>query len=150
MKKNAPEDGQEPAGDETALHPATQQIPDSGTEPDTPDRRELRTLVGNAIKRCQDILLENSPRRGLSTGLSELDDMSNGLEPGRVYVIAARPSMGKTSLLLQILAEVCLKQQIPSLLFTGDLTIPQVIDRLIFNRAMISQCDFYASSAEFV
>jgi replicative DNA helicase len=75
--------------------------------------------------------------------MSELDQMSNGLEPGRVYVIAARPSMGKTSLLLKILAEVCLNQHTPSLLFTGDLTIHQVIDWLIFNRAHTPKCCLY-------
>lgn len=141
--------GQEPTAGESALHPATQEIPRDNpqgkTAGDTSDRARLGILVDHALKRCQGILFQNLPRRGLSTGLSQLDDMSNGLEPGRVYIIAARPSMGKTSLLLQILAEVCLNQQIPSLLFTGDLTIPQVVDWLIFNRALAPQCCLYDS-----
>ena len=84
-----------------------------------------------------EIRFGNKSRGIFSTGISYLDDMTQGLEPGRVYVIAARPSMGKTSLLLQILTEVCVKQQVPSLFFSGDLTIPHVIDRLIFNRALV-------------
>ncbi len=139
--------GQKAAGDETAPSPSTPEkpgnLPDGNTNADLPGHTDVKTLVANAITRLQGILFENLPRRGLSTGLSELDDMSNGLEPGRVYVIAARPSMGKTSLLLQILGEICIKQEIPSLLFTGDLTIPQVIDRLIFNRAMTPPYYFY-------
>ena len=139
--------GPEPTADEPDLHPATQEIPDSkprsGTDPDTSGGRRLGILVENALERCRGILFKDLPRRGLSTGFKELDDLSNGLEPGRVYVIAARPSMGKTSMLLQILGEVCLNQHIPSLLFTGDLAIPQVIDRLIFKRALISQWHFY-------
>jgi replicative DNA helicase len=139
--------GQKAANDETAPGPSTPEkpgnFPDGNTNADLPRNTGVKTLVANAIERCRGILLRDLPRRGLSTGLSELDDMSNGLEPGRVYVIAARPSMGKTSLLLKILGEVCLKQQIPSLLFTGDLTIPQMIDRLIFNRAYMAQCSLH-------
>jgi replicative DNA helicase len=139
--------GQKTAGDVTVPSSSTPEIPgnlpDGDTSADLPGHTNVKTLVVNALERFQGILFQNLPRRGLSTGLSELDEMSNGLEPRRVYVIAARPSMGKTSLLLQILGEVCLKQKIPSLLYTSDLTIPQVIDRLIFNRAMVPQCFFY-------
>ncbi|QTN34164.1 DnaB-like helicase C-terminal domain-containing protein [Akkermansiaceae bacterium] len=131
---------QEPAGDETALDPAlaenSSKHPAANTVSDAPEATDVKSLVQNALERCQGLLFCDVASRGLSTGLSLLDEMSNGLEPGRVYLIAARPSMGKTSLLLQILAEVCLKQQIPSLFFTGDLSVPEVIDRLVFNRAM--------------
>ena len=147
QESSEPATGSEPTADESDLHPSTQEIPDSnphsGTDPDPSGGRRLGILVKNALERCRGILSRDLPRCGLSTGFKELDEMSNGLEPGRVYVIAARPSMGKTSLLLQILGEVCLDQQIPSLLFTGDLAIPQVIDRLIFNRALSPQCCLY-------
>lgn len=43
------------------------------------------------------------------------------LEPGRIYLIASRPSLGKTTLLLHILAAVCLNQKTPALFFSGEL-----------------------------
>jgi len=104
--------------------------------------QELEIHVKKSLERYQAILEHGVPR-GLATGFSLLDVLTNGLLPGRVYVVASRPSMGKTTLLLTILAEVCIKQKTPSMFFSGDLTISQIIDRLIFNRAKIPLCALY-------
>jgi replicative DNA helicase len=112
--------------------------PDSSTAADVSGRQKLLSYVNNAVERYQKLLefgLPKGPPKGLSTGFSLLDGMCHGLEPGRVYVIASRPSLGKSTLLLNIIAAVCLNQKTPSLFFSGDLTIPQIVDRLIFNQA---------------
>lgn len=114
--------------------------PESSSHAAPHDPSQMRAHVVHALERLQQTLLEQAQLRGLPTGLDRLDEITHGLQPGRIYLIAGRPAMGKTGLLLQILAEVCLNQHIPSLLFTGDLTIPQVIDRLLFNHAMFPQC----------
>jgi replicative DNA helicase len=89
-----------------------------------PSGRQLVIHVKNALDRYQQILEHGLPKgrpKGLSTGFSLLDGMCHGLEPGRIYVIASRPSLGKTTLLLNIIAAVCLEQKIPSLFFSGEL-----------------------------
>lgn len=112
--------------------------PDRGTAADTPNCGRLVNHVRDAKDRFQQILERmpaKPPSKGLSTGFSQLDEICHGLEPGRIYLIASRPSLGKTTLLMNIIAAVCLNQKTPALFFSGDLTIPQIVERLIFNRA---------------
>lgn len=119
-------------------YPIPENNPGSSTAADVSGRQKLRTHVSNAVERYQNILgcgLPKAHPKGLSTGFSLLDRACHGLEPGRVYVMASRPSLGKTTLLMNIIAAVCLNQKTPSLFFSGDLTIPQIVDRLIFNQA---------------
>jgi replicative DNA helicase len=99
--------------------------------------QSIRSYVDNALQRYQDILGHGDESRGLPTGFSLLDAMINGLQPGGVYVIASRPSMGKTTLLLNILSQVALEQQTPSMFFSGELTSAQIVNKLIFNRARV-------------
>ena len=133
-------------GNDAVLDPVVRKI--SGINPadspagDTVGRRRLVTHVENALQRYQEILEHGVACRGLSTGFRRLDVMTNGLLPGMVYVIASRPSMGKTTLLLNILSRVGIEQQTPSMFFSGNLTISQIVDRLIFNRAMAPLCAF--------
>ena len=48
-------------------------------------------------------MLEGSGRKGLETGFYELDDMLNGLQPGEMIIVAARPSMGKTAFAMNLI-----------------------------------------------
>ena len=61
--------------------------------------------------------------------------MSNGLKPGEMFVIAARPSMGKTSLMMNIVEHVCIDQAKPSLVFSCEMSAFQIVQRLVFSRA---------------
>lgn len=72
---------------------------------------------------------------GLSTGYEKLDQMSNGLKPGEMFIIAARPSMGKTSFMMNIVEHICIDQQMPSMVFSCEMTAFQIVQRLIFSRA---------------
>lgn len=112
--------------------------PERESAADTPGCGRLDDHVKDAIDRFLKILERmpsKPPSKGLSTGLSHLDEICHGLEPGRIYLIASRPSLGKTALLMSIIAEVCLNQKTPALFFSGDLAIPQIVESLIFNRA---------------
>ena len=73
--------------------------------------------------------------QGISTGYEELDRISNGLKPGEMFVIAARPSMGKTSLMMNIVEHVCIDQSKPSLIFSCEMSSFQIVQRLVFSRA---------------
>ena len=56
----------------------------------------------------QKLLAGEKGSQGISTGFEELDKMSGGLKPGEMFVIAARPSMGKTSLMMNIVEHICM------------------------------------------
>ena len=67
-------------------------------------------------------------RRGLLTGLSELDALVGGLQPARQYVIAGRPSAGKTSLARQIAVNAAILERIPCLIFSVETTAAAMLE----------------------
>lgn len=75
--------------------------------------------------------------RGLATHFGELDRKLNGLSPGGLYVIAGRPSMGKTSFALSILDNVCVRDLKPALLFTLEVTNQQVAENMLCANARV-------------
>ena len=68
--------------------------------------------VGNAMVPLETVLhevfemIENRGQRGVETDYFELDDMLNGLQPGELVIVAARPSMGKTAFAMNIIENV--------------------------------------------
>jgi replicative DNA helicase len=83
----------------------------------------------------QKLLAGEKGASGLSTGFEELDKKSNGLKPGEMFVVAARPSMGKTSFMMNIAEHVCLDQGVPSMVFSCEMSAFQLVQRLVFARA---------------
>ncbi len=67
---------------------------------------------------------------GLSTGFDALDRRTNGLNPGDLIILAARPSMGKTSLAMNIAEHVAVDQKKPVLVFSMEMTAEQLLDRM--------------------
>ncbi len=75
--------------------------------------------------------------RGLRTHYSDLDRKLNGLAPGSLYVVAGRPSMGKTSFALNLLDHVCVRDGVPALLFTLEVTKEQVAESMLCGNARV-------------
>jgi replicative DNA helicase len=76
---------------------------------------------------------------GLSTGIRALDEMLGGMEPG-LYILAARPSMGKTALALQIVSHVAAGGR-RAMIFSLEMSGQQIAQRLIASRARVTQLD---------
>lgn len=69
--------------------------------------------------------------RGLETGLSDLDALTLGLQASRLYVVAGRPSMGKSVLGLQLAAQWALQHKQRALFFTAEMPSGEHVERLI-------------------
>jgi len=82
-------------------------------------------------------MLEGANRRGLETGYIELDEMLNGMQNGEMIIIAARPSMGKTAFAMNIVEHVSANNQIPSAVFSLEMSKQQLAQRLLCSRAQI-------------
>lgn len=74
---------------------------------------------------------------GLSTGFMDLDDLLGGLQPGQLYVIAGRPSMGKTSLGLSITEHVVVEGATPALLFSLEMEAKVIAQQMLCSRARV-------------
>ncbi len=68
---------------------------------------------------------------GLSTGYYELDDLTCGLQNGEMIIIAGRPSMGKTSLALNIAENIALQDKIPVAVFSLEMGRQQLAERFL-------------------
>jgi len=80
--------------------------------------------------------IEGRQRRGIETGYYDLDEMLNGLQDGEMIVIAARPSMGKTAFAMNI-AEAVAAQNIPTAVFSLEMSAQQLAQRMMCSRAGI-------------
>lgn len=94
----------------------------------------IREVVDQVLEQHQKVLSGDKRARGLSTGIQQLDEMLCGLMPG-LHVLASRPSMGKTSLMLGIADHISVEQKVPCLIFSGDLSAHQIVRRMVFSRA---------------
>ncbi len=99
---------------------------------------DMPALVKAALRRI-DAMQDGGgdATRGLRTHYSDLDKKLNGLAPGGLYVIAGRPSMGKTSFALNILDHICIRDGVPALLFTLEVTKEQVAENMLCQNARV-------------
>ena len=96
-----------------------------------------------SVKEAADIVLDkfqaelrhDPSARGISTGFDELDRVTGGLKPGEMFVIGARPSVGKTALLMNIAERACVDAGIPTLVFSAEMTTEAITKRMMFSRA---------------
>ena len=96
---------------------------------------DLKHEVSEVIKQFQQLLAGELETQGVSTGYQKLDTMSKGLKPGEMFVVAARPSMGKTSLMMNLVEHMCIDQGVPTMVFSCEMTSFQIVQRLLFSRA---------------
>ena len=74
---------------------------------------------------------------GVSTGYYDLDDITSGLQNSELIVIAARPSMGKSSLVLNIAEHAGTKEKKPTLIFSMEMSAQQVAQNMLCSTAKI-------------
>lgn len=91
--------------------------------------------IKKVIAEFEEFLAGGGAPMGITTGYKKLDEMSNGLKPGEMFIIAARPSMGKTSFVMNLIEHICLDCKLPSMVFSCEMTSSQIVQRLLFARA---------------
>jgi replicative DNA helicase len=80
--------------------------------------------------------------RGLSTGFTKLDELTTGLQPADLIIIAARPSMGKTALALNIAQHVAVKLEKPVAVFSLEMSKESLLSRLLCGIARVDSHRF--------
>lgn len=95
----------------------------------------VKSTVSDVVDAFQKRLAGETDTLGLMTGFEELDRMTSGLKPGDMIVVAARPSMGKTSFMMNIVEHVCITDAKPCMVFSCEMTAFQLVQRVIFTRA---------------
>ncbi len=88
-----------------------------------------REAINDSVRRLQE--RDEGTIPGLPTGLSDYDEKTGGLQPGQFIVLAARPSIGKTALALNIAEYVSLEEQVGVLFISLEMVRGELGDRLI-------------------
>lgn len=83
---------------------------------------------------------------GLMTGFEDLDRLTGGLQPGSLNILAARPSMGKTALALNIARNVAVKSDLPVLVFSMEMGAEQLVQRMLGSEARVNIQDLRTGS----
>jgi len=91
----------------------------------------LETILAESFDRLDELHRDSSKLRGVPTGYRDLDKLLAGLQRSDLVVLAARPSMGKTALALNIAHHVALQAQQPVLIFSLEMSKEQLVDRLL-------------------
>lgn len=99
---------------------------------------DLKSTVAAAQRQFQEMLSGRKDIHGITTGFEVLDRMSGGLKPGEMFVVAARPSMGKTSFMMNIVEHVCMNLNKPTMVFSCEMQTLQIVQRLLYARSRFS------------
>jgi replicative DNA helicase len=103
--------------------------------------QEIRPLLTQVVERIEFLYNRDNPSdvTGIATGYTDLDRMTSGLQEGDLIVIAGRPSMGKTSLALNIAEHVALVLKMPVAIFSMEMGATQLAMRLMGSVGRLDQ-----------
>ena len=98
----------------------------------------IKELVMKAIGTIEVFHQRQGVLTGVGTGFTDLDKMTSGLHGGEMVVIAARPSMGKTSLAMNISEHVAIEQRLPVGVFSLEMTAESLVLRMLCSRSRVN------------
>lgn len=91
----------------------------------------IKDELEEAFERIDKLSKHQGGLRGLATGFKDLDNILSGLQKSDLTILASRPSMGKSTLALNMAANIAINQKIPVGLFSLEMSKDQIVDRLI-------------------
>jgi len=102
----------------------------------------VKELVRENFERLERIFTEGRRITGLPTGYTLLDNLTSGLQPSELVILAARPSMGKTSLALNVAENVALRSGQPVAIYSLEMSKESLLLRLLASHARIDAHKF--------
>lgn len=100
--------------------------------------KELKEELAPAWERLEHLQKHDSALRGVPTGFTHLDNMLSGLQKSDLIILAARPSMGKTALALDIARQTATKHKTPVGIFSLEMSSEQLVDRMLAAQAGVN------------
>lgn len=101
----------------------------------------LESILADSFERLDDLHRDKGSLRGIPTGFRDLDNMLAGLQKSDLFILAARPSMGKTAFVLNLAHKIATEAKESVLIFSLEMGKEQLVDRLL---AMESGVDAWA------
>ncbi len=98
---------------------------------------ELKDTLDEAWERLDHLHKTRNELRGVPTGFPELDLKLSGFQKSDLIILAARPSMGKTSLALDIARKAAVNHKVPVAIFSLEMSSQQLVDRMLAAESMV-------------
>jgi replicative DNA helicase len=103
--------------------------------------QELQPLLTQVVERIDELYHRDNPNdvTGVPTGFTDLDNMTSGMQGGDLIILAARPSMGKTSLALNVGEHVAIEHGLPVAVFSMEMGATQLALRMLCSVGRLNQ-----------
>src|SRR5262249_49576407 len=98
-------------------------------------------LMQGAVESLEQMAKSGNLVTGIPTGYLELDTMTAGFQPSNLVIIAGRPSMGKTTLVLNIAEHVAIDKKIPVVFFSLEMSNQELALRLLCSKALLNMSE---------
>lgn len=99
----------------------------------------IKEFLAKTMDRIDTLFQSDNPITGISTGYHDFDEMTSGLQPSDLVIIAGRPSMGKTMLAMNMAEHVAIKSKLPVLIFSMEMPGEAIVMRLLSSLCRIDQ-----------
>lgn len=97
----------------------------------------IKDLLTQSFEQIEKLYEKKAHVTGIPTGFADLDDLSSGLQSSDLIVVAGRPSMGKTSFVLNVAENVALNERIPVAIFSLEMSRLQLTQRMMCSEARV-------------
>ena len=95
------------------------------------DLSSIESILEDSFDRMEELSRNKGQLRGVRTGFTDLDNMTAGLQKSDLLVLAARPAMGKTTLVTNLAYNVANLSKLPVLFFSLEMSKEQLVDRML-------------------
>ena len=101
--------------------------------------RPLKNILPDTVDRIDILHQSGGDITGISTGFTEFDKLTAGLQPGELIIIAGRPSMGKSTLAINIAENAAIGARVPTAIFSMEMPSQQLAFRMISSLGRVDQ-----------
>ena len=101
--------------------------------------KALKEILPEAVDRIDLLHQSDGDITGISTGFTEFDKLTAGLQPGDLIIIAGRPSMGKTTLAINIAENAAIGSKVPTAIYSMEMPSQQLAFRMISSLGRVDQ-----------
>lgn len=99
----------------------------------------IQALMANAVERVDTLFHSDQSLTGIATGFNDFDEITSGLQPADLIIVAGRPSMGKTTLAMNIAEYAAIKSNMPILTFSLEMPGESLATRMLSSLGRIDQ-----------
>lgn len=116
---------------------AEQRVFEVSNERGTQEIVRIKELMWHTMERIEARHRGDESVRGVTSGFADLDNKTNGFQKSDLIIVAARPSMGKTSFCLNVAANAALEHKVPVAIFSLEMSREQLVERLLASESFV-------------